>query len=173
MYENTIQAPSDTNYTGLLYHGYDTSFSTIWASPDRGHAPEIWDRAVGWYFMALVDLLELVSPSQAVYKTALKQLQSLTPRLIAQAEPVWWLVMTQPGREGNYYESSGAAMFVYSLLKAVRLGFLDDISGTIVAAAKTAYEYVVDNWVKDNGDGTMNWEGTVVVSALFGDPMCM
>ena len=47
MYENTVQLPDDANYTGLLYHGYDASFSTVWASPDRGHSPEIWDRALG------------------------------------------------------------------------------------------------------------------------------
>ncbi|KAL5532377.1 hypothetical protein ACEPAF_5947 [Sanghuangporus sanghuang] len=169
MFNHTIQLPSDANYTGLLYHGYDASFSTVWASPDRGHSPEVWDRAVGWYFMALVDLLEFVPPTQELHKTALKQLHALAPKLIEQADPAWWLVITEPGREGNYYESSGAAMFVYSLLKAVRLGFLDDAGGRIVAAAKAAYEYMLDHWVTDNGDGTMSWQGTVHVGSLDQD----
>ncbi|KAL5483561.1 hypothetical protein ACEPAI_8793 [Sanghuangporus weigelae] len=169
MYENTVQTPSDANYTGLLYHGYDASFTAIWASPDRGHSPEVWDRAVGWYFMALVDLLEFVPPTQELYKTALKQLHTLTPKLISQADPVWWLVITEPGREGSYFESSGTAMLVYSLLKAVRLGFLDDSNGNIVITAKAAYDYMIDNWVVNNGDGTMNWEATVIVGALDTD----
>lgn len=172
MFENTVQLPGDANYTGLLYHGYDASFTAAFASPDRGHSPEVWDRADGWYLMALVDLLEFVPPSQELHKTALNQLQTLAPRLIAQADPVWWLVITEPGREGNYFESSGSAMFVYSLLKAVRLGFLDDPDGSIVAAARAAYEYAIVNWVVDNGDGTMNWEATVIVGILLSLPLC-
>ncbi|KAL5521051.1 hypothetical protein ACEPAG_8973 [Sanghuangporus baumii] len=146
MFNHTIQIQSSANYTGLLYHGYDASFSTVWASPDRGHSPEVWDHAIGWYFMTLVDLLEFVPPTRSLHKTALDH-----------------------HREGNYYESSGAAMFVYSLLKAVRLGFLDDADGRIVAAAKTAYEYMLDHWVTDNGDGTMSWQGTVHVGSLDQD----
>ena len=77
--------------------------------------------------------------------------------------------MTQPGRAGNYFESSGSAMFVYSLLKAVRLGYLNDSDGKIVAAAKKAYGYMVDNWVVDHGDGTMDWKNTVQVGSLNTD----
>ena len=55
-------------------------------------------------------------------------------------------------------------LFIYSLLKAVRLGFLDDREGRFVRAARYAYEYALENWVTDNGDGTMSWEGTVHVS---------
>ena len=167
MFDHTIQLPIEANFTGLLYHGYDASFSTVWASPDRGHSPEVWDRAVGWYSMALVDLLEFVPPAQELHTTAFAQLRTLAPGLLEQADPVWWLVITQPGREGNYYESSGAAMFVYSLLKAVRLGFLDDRDGKIVATARAAYAYMLDNWVTNNGDGTMSWQGTVHVSCCY------
>ncbi|EJD07837.1 Six-hairpin glycosidase [Fomitiporia mediterranea MF3/22] len=168
MYENTVQVPSDANYTGLLYHGYDASFTAVWASPDRGHSLEVWDRALGWYFMTLVDLLDFVPVQKTLHTTALKQLQTLAPFLVAQADPVWWLVITEPGREGNYFESSAAAMYVYSLLKGLRLGFLDDPDGGILAVAKAAYKYMLDHWVVDNGDGTMDWKGTVIVGTLDG-----
>ncbi|RDB26662.1 Unsaturated rhamnogalacturonyl hydrolase YteR [Hypsizygus marmoreus] len=59
IYSNTLQAPGSANYTGLLYHGYDYSHTAVWASTDRGHCPEIWDRALGWYAMALVDILDI------------------------------------------------------------------------------------------------------------------
>ena len=163
MYENTIQLPSDANYTGLLYHGYDASDTAVWASSDRGHSPEVWDRADGWFLMSLVDFLEFVPASQPLHTSALSQLCNLIPHVLSQADPAWWLVITEPSREGNYFESSGAAMFVYSLLKAVRLGFVEDLDGRIIQVALDAYRYMIEHWVTANDDGTMSWEGTVHV----------
>ncbi|ESK91890.1 cell wall glycosyl hydrolase [Moniliophthora roreri MCA 2997] len=172
IYDNTLQASNDTNYIGLLYHGYDYSHTASWASPDRGHCPEIWDRALGWYMMALVDVLEFIPTSNSAYSTILKALQNLVPPLIKAADStsgVWWLVMTQPGRDGNYFESSGSAMFVYSLLKGVRLGYIKDTDGSVIAAAKKAYNYMTSNWVVEKSDGTMDWMNTVEVGSLSGN----
>ncbi|KAI0071603.1 glycoside hydrolase family 105 protein [Panus rudis PR-1116 ss-1] len=174
MYNNTIQNAATPNHTfsGLLYHGYDYSHTTVWASPDRGHSPEIWDRALGWYFMALVDILDIIPTSHPGHNIFLTQLRTLAPRLVAAADPqsgVWWLVLTQPGRAGNYFESSGAAMYVYALLKGVRVGYISDPDGKIVTAAKKAYQYMVNNWVVDNGDGTFDWKNTVQVGSLNTD----
>ncbi|TRM59018.1 glycoside hydrolase family 105 protein [Schizophyllum amplum] len=172
MYDNTLQSTAANNTNiGLLYHGYDYSQAQTWASSDRGHSPEIWDRAMGWYMMALVDTLDIVPADSTAHATLLSQLTDLAPKVVAAADPdagVWWLVMSQPGREGNYFESSGAAMFVYALLKGVREGYVADADGSIVAAVSKAYEYMVDNWVEDAGDGTMNWEATVSVGSLSG-----
>ncbi|ESK91889.1 cell wall glycosyl hydrolase [Moniliophthora roreri MCA 2997] len=167
MFENTLQNASSA--PGLLYHGYDFSHTAVWASPDRGHSPEVWDRALGWYMMALVDILEIIPGKNPGYATILQILQTLAPHVRDAADPqsgVWWLVMSQPGRERNYFESSGSAMFVYSLLKAVRLGFVADEDGSIVAAAQKAYGYLIDNFVTPKGDGTFDWEGTVIVGSL-------
>lgn len=119
--------------------------------------------------MALVDTIELVPSSQA---TKLKKiLASLVPPLVAAADPtsgVWWLVMSQPGREGNYFESSGTAMFAYSLLKGLRKGYISDSNGSVLAAAKKSYKYMVDNWVVEKSDGTFDWLNTVSVGSLSG-----
>ncbi|KAF7369093.1 Unsaturated rhamnogalacturonyl hydrolase YteR [Mycena venus] len=158
------------NNTGLMYHGYDFSHTAVWASPDRGHSPEVWDRALGWYAMALVDVLEMAPPNSGALKpTLLKILNVLAPKIRDAADPasgVWWLVITQPGRAQNYFESSGAVMYIYALLKAVRLGYVVDGDGSIVAAMKRAYVYAVANWVVPNSDGTMGWKNTVSVGSL-------
>ncbi|KAK0235179.1 glycoside hydrolase family 105 protein [Armillaria nabsnona] len=169
MFQNTLQEEGAANYTGLLYHGYDYSHTASWASPDRGHSPEVWDRAMGWYMMALVDILEIYPKDKSIF---LEHLNTLVPRVRDAADPdsgVWWLVMTQPRRAGNYFESSGSAMFVYAMLKAVRLGYVADRNGSIVKAATKAYQYMTKNWVVDNGDGTMNWLNTVQVGSLDGN----
>ncbi|KAF9527223.1 glycoside hydrolase family 105 protein [Crepidotus variabilis] len=172
MYQNTLQQPGAANYTGLLYHGYDYSHTAIWASSDRGHSPEIWDRALGWYLMALVDVLDIIPPSDAGRPKLLDILTTLAPRLRDAADPssgVWWLVITQPGRAGNYFESSGSAMYVYALLKGVRQGYILDPDGSVVAAAKKAYQYMTSHWVVANADGTMSWTNTVQVGSLDGN----
>ncbi|RDB26636.1 Unsaturated rhamnogalacturonyl hydrolase YteR [Hypsizygus marmoreus] len=169
MFENTVQNATAPNGTGLLYHGYDFSHKQVWASPDRGHSPEVWDRALGWYSMALVDVPEIIPITNAGHTVILDILKTLAPRIRDAADSMtgaWWLVITQPGRAKNYFESSGTAMFVYSLLKAVRLGYVADGDGSIVAAAKKAYQYMVKNWVIPNTDGTMNWINTVIVGSL-------
>ncbi|KAJ3788714.1 glycoside hydrolase family 105 protein [Lentinula aff. detonsa] len=169
MFQNTIQNATAPNNTHLMYHGYDYSHVAVWASPDRGHSPEVWDRALGWYMMALVDVLDIIPTSHPGYAVLLHILQTLTPHVRDAADRlsgVWWLVITQPGRAGNYFESSGSAMFVYALLKAVRLGRVQDPDGSIVGTAKKAYGYMVQNWVVPNADGTMSWNNTVVVGSL-------
>lgn len=117
--------------------------------------------------MALVDVIEMATPSSGALKsTLLTILNVLAPKIRDAADPasgVWWLVLTQPGRAKNYFESSGAMMYVYSLLKAVRLGYVADPDGSIVAAMKKAYGYAVANWVVTNSDGTMSWMNTVSV----------
>ncbi|KAJ6504142.1 Six-hairpin glycosidase [Mycena vitilis] len=170
MFDNTIQNATAPNNTGLMYHGYDFSHTAVWASPDRGHSPQVWDRALGWYAMALVDVIEMAPPASGQLKpTLLRILNVLAPKIRDAADPasgVWWLVLTQPGRSKNYFESSGAAMYIYALLKAVRLGYVPDPDGSIVAAAKKAYNYAVANWVVPNADGTMSWKNTVSVGSL-------
>ena len=121
--------------------------------------------------MALVDTLEILGPNTTGFSAILSILQDLAPKLVAAADPTtgaYWLVMTQPGRTGNYFESSGTAMFVYSLLKAVRLGYVKDSDGKIVASAKKTYSYMTKNWVKSKTDGTFDWTNTVQVGSLSG-----
>ena len=140
---------------------------------------------MGWYAMALVDVLDTLSslpPStltSQLKNTLLSYMRILFPRIRDAASPisgVWWLVMTQPGRTGNYFESSAAVMFVYALLRGVRMGYVADDpdgGGSLTEAARRAYEYIVGNWVVGNADGTMGWEGTVVVRALVLSFICM
>jgi rhamnogalacturonyl hydrolase YesR len=167
MFQNTIQNATAPNNTGLMYHGYDFSHMEPWASADRGHSPEVWDRALGWYSMALVDILDTIPKSNPGYASILSILKTLLPHIRDAADPttgVWWLVITQPGRAKNYFESSGSAMFTYAMLKAVRMGYIPDTDGRYVAAAKKSHQYMVDNWVIPNSDMTMGWTNTVVVS---------
>ena len=168
------------NSSGLLVHGYDYSKTAVWADPETGASPHVWGRSLGWYAMALVDTIEILSSTG--HDDALDDLRckatSLLRAIAKAADPAsgaWWQVMDQPGAEGNYIESSGSAMFVYALLRAERLGIQhwkkcnDASAGSHHPAAKVAlraYNYIVDNFVANNNNGTLGYNGTVSVCSL-------
>lgn len=161
--------------TGLLVHGYDAGGTAAWiADPDTGASPHVWGRSLGWYIMALVDALEALPdrPETRRFRDPLLQkLRSLAPavvRAVDEGTGAWWQVLDQPGREGNYIESSGSAMFAYALLKAGRLGYYGpgNMSAVSREVAKRAYGYVSDTFVVHEADGTLGYNGTVAVCSL-------
>ncbi|KAI1276152.1 Six-hairpin glycosidase-like protein [Xylaria sp. FL0933] len=159
--------------TGLLRHGYDASLTAVWAAPETGSSPWVWGRSLGWYAMALVDTLEILEQHKAQRKYARPLLEKFQLLMAAVVKAVdsetggWWQVVNQPGREGNYIESSGTAMFAYSLLKGARLGYLPY---KFIPAARNvgirAQKYLTRTFVVNEGNGTVGYNGTVAVCSL-------
>ncbi|KAI0443364.1 Six-hairpin glycosidase-like protein [Xylaria telfairii] len=159
--------------TGLLTHGYDATRKAVWADPKTGASPYVWGRSLGWYTMALVDTLEILEREKAPskYRTPLlDKFQRLMPAVIKAVDPQtggWWQIVDQPKREGNYIESSGTAMFSYSLLKGARLGYLSrDLARTATKVGTRAQRYLTDHFVVEEADGTLSYNGTVAVCSL-------
>ncbi len=127
VYEKTL----DTN-TGLLRHAWDESCSQPWCDPKTGRSKEVWARALGWYVMALADLLEIIPEEDAYqgYRSRLlrlaMQLAPVVLRYQDKASGMWYQVMDKAGEGANYLESSSTCMFVYFFAKMNRLGFLDE-----------------------------------------------
>ncbi|MBN2545949.1 MAG: glycoside hydrolase family 88 protein, partial [Spirochaetes bacterium] len=44
--------------TGLLYHAWDETKKMYWANPQTGQSPNFWSRAIGWYGMGILDMLD-------------------------------------------------------------------------------------------------------------------
>jgi unsaturated rhamnogalacturonyl hydrolase len=156
--------------TGLLYHGYDESRAEKWANKTTGQSPNFWDRGIGWYSMALVDVLDYL-PANSPHRAALiKDLQRLAPALAKYQDAktgTWSLVMGQEGRKGNYAEASGSSMFVYALAKGVRLGYLDK---KYLAVARKGYDGLLKTFVATETGGALAFNGTVSVGGLGGNP---
>ncbi|MDO7848310.1 glycoside hydrolase family 88 protein [Hymenobacter sp. M29] len=155
--------------TGLLYHGWDESREQPWANKATGQSPTFWDRAIGWYGMALVDVLDYFPANHPQRPALIKALQRLAPVLAKYQDPktgTWSLVMGQEGRKGNYAEASGSSMFVYALAKGVRLGYLDK---KYAAVAKKGYDGILKAFVADE-NGALAYNGTVSVGGLGGKP---
>lgn len=142
--------------TGLLFHAWDEKKEQEWADPATGLSKIFWGRAMGWYAMALVDVLDYLPEDHAGRNELIAILQRLAvavARMQDEASGVWWQVVDQPRREGNYLEASVSCMFTYALAKGVRHGYLDNAYKYV---AVKAFEGIVANFVTENPDGTID-----------------
>lgn len=156
--------------TGLIYHGYDESREQKWADKKTGLSPHFWSRAIGWYAMALVDVLDYFPEYHPEKANLIKYLQRLAPALVKYQDAksgVWYQMTTQGTRKGNYFEASASCMFVYALAKGVRQGYLD---AKYLAAAKKGYAGILKEFVEKEKDGTISLNKTVSVGGLGGNP---
>jgi rhamnogalacturonyl hydrolase YesR len=113
--------------TDLLYHGWDESREMGWAHPETGQSSSFWGRSVGWYVMALVDVLEFL-PTEHPQRPALLTVLDRTMRAVVSFQDkdsgVWFQVLDKGAFDGNYLESSASAMFAYVMAKGVNMGVL-------------------------------------------------
>ena len=158
--------------SGTLRHGWDESKKMGWADKRTGLSPEPWARAVGWYSMALVDVLERM-PDNDPQRAALEGVARRTLGAVARYQDaetgLWWQVLDRgkhfdkPGAPGNYLEASASCMFVYALAKAIRMGILPS---SYEENAVRGWAGVQSHFIK--ADGTFS--GTVKVAGLGGNP---
>jgi unsaturated rhamnogalacturonyl hydrolase len=155
--------------TGLLYHAWDESKTQQWANKETGTSPNFWARAMGWYGVALVDVLDYI-PANHPQRTALVDILNRFVDAIAKVQDkpsgLWYDVLDMPTRKGNYTEASASSMFVFTVAKAVRKGY---IPATKIDIAKKGYAGIVKQFIKTE-KGQTNLYGTVKVSGLGGNP---
>ncbi len=156
--------------TGLLYHGWDESRLQKWANPVTGRSPEFWSRAMGWYMMGLVDVLDYIPADNKRRSELIAILNRLSTALIKfqdKNEGVWWQVTDKAGKELNYLESSGSAMFVYALAKAVRKGWLPK---SYLPAITKGYNGLIKTFVEVDQSGAVHYMKAVAGAGLGGVP---
>ena len=155
--------------TGLLYHGWDESKQQRWANKTTGLSPHFWGRAMGWYGMALVDVLEYFPadhPQRPTLVAILNRFAAAVAR-VQDGAGLWYQILDKPTGPGNYREASASAMMVYTLAKAVRLGWLP---AKYEAVAQKGYAGLQQEFIKTDANGQVNLAGTVCVAGLGGHP---
>ncbi len=156
--------------TGLFYHAWDESREQRWADQETGKSPHFWGRALGWYAMAQVDILDFMPEDHPQRPQLLEIVKKTADGIVRFQDPgsgVWYQVLDLPDREGNYLESSASGMFVYFLFKAVRMGYLDE---SYLQAAEKGYQGILETFIRENGDGTITLTSTCCGAGLGGDP---
>jgi unsaturated rhamnogalacturonyl hydrolase len=155
--------------TGLLRHGWDESKQQRWADSETGQSPHAWGRAMGWYAMALVDVLDYF-PENHPRREGLVAILNREAEAVARYQDkdgLWWDILDLAGKEKNYHESSCAAMFVYALAKGVRQG---NLPSRYLDTARRGWAAIQEKFIMELPDSNLDWEGTVSVSGLGGNP---
>lgn len=156
--------------TGLYYHGWDATKVQPWANPATGCSSNFWGRAVGWYAMALVDVLDYLPANHPGRAQLIERLQKLAAGVVKYQDArtgLWWQVLDQGDRPGNYYEATASTMFVYALAKGVNHNSLPP---SYAAAATKGYAAIVKHLIHDEGDGHWSLTHCCQVAGLGGSP---
>lgn len=153
---------------GLYRHACDVSRQMFWADKETGQSKHAWGRAMGWYAMAIVDALDFIPEDQEGRDEVLAILNNIVTQLKHiqdEKTGLWYQVLDRSGDKGNYLESSCSAMFIYSLLKATRKGYID---ASYLEVAEKAYQGFIEEFVETDKDGLMNITQACAVAGLGG-----
>lgn len=155
--------------TGLYYHAWDESKKQRWANKETGQSPNFWGRAMGWWFMALVDVLDFVPANHPQRGELIKMINGLAETLPKYQDKtgLWYQVLDKGYKSGNYLEASVSSMFMYSYAKAVNKGYIDEKYREI---AEKAYDGLMNTLIVKNADGTLTLTKCCAVSGLGGNP---
>ncbi|MBI5032190.1 MAG: glycoside hydrolase family 88 protein [Chloroflexi bacterium] len=156
--------------TGLLYHAWDESKQQPWANPETGCSPHFWGRAVGWYVMAIVDILDYMPrehPRRDDLIAILNRAIDAVIRVQDADSGVWYQVLDQGQRVGNYLESSGSCMFVYAMVKGARNGYLPQ---ALLEVAQHAYAGIIQQFIQVDDANQVHLTDTCRSAGLGGTP---
>ena len=150
--------------TGLYFHGYDASKKAFWADPETGCSRNFWLRSLGWFAVAMADLMEIIPDGEqhAALVPVFTGLMSSIRSYADEETGMYWQVPDQPGREGNYLETSGSAMMAYAMLKGSRLGILD---ASYAELGEKTFNGIMDRYLTFTENG-LNLGGICLVAGL-------
>ncbi len=156
--------------TGLFYHGWDERRLQKWANPATGCSPHFWGRAMGWYLMGLADVLEYFPkshPQRTQLVSVFVHLASALEKYRDAETGLWYQVVDQPRRQGNYLEASVSAMVTYAYARGANRGWLDARYKTL---ARQSFDGMLKTLVVIDADGTIKLQHVCSVAGLGGTP---
>ncbi|QNL48012.1 glycoside hydrolase family 88 protein [Olivibacter sp. SDN3] len=137
MYLDEIQQPN-----GLFYHSPDTKF--------------FWGRGNGWMAVGMAELLRILpddNPNRSrILEAYLKMMETL--KELQGEDGMWHQLLDDPDA---WNETSGSAMFTYSMIIGVKNGWLDEKEYAEVA--RKAWLTLV-TYINENNEVTEVCEGT-------------
>ena len=151
--------------TQLWKHAWDEKHAIFWANPETGLSQHTWGRALGWYAMAIVEVLDALPQDYAKRGEVVALLNKVLASVVKRqdkASGVWYDVL-DVNDPRNYLESTCSSMFAYCLLKSARLGYVGD---EYRQAGIKAFKGIVNEFVKINPDATISLTKCCEVSGL-------
>jgi len=113
--------------TGLLHHAYDEDGSEDWANNNAHRSHCFWGRSMGWFGMAIVDILDYI-PADHPQRPHLIQILTNLIEGLAQFQDaetgLWYQLVDQLDDPNNWLETSCSCMYTYYTAKAVEKGYI-------------------------------------------------
>ena len=151
----------------LYYHGYDSERTMFWADKKTGLSKNFWLRSIGWFTVALVDVLDYMDEQMYDEYNTIKALLKETIDGILEYQDkdskMFYQVPNYPGRKGNYLETSGSAMVSYAILKGVRLEALPPRYQQI---GLDIFDGICNKYLSSDENGDLNLGGICLVAGL-------
>lgn len=165
IYEKTLDPSS-----GLLMHAWDESRSQKWCDHVTGQSHYPWSRATGWYILAIEDILEYLPEGHPDRPALIGILQKTCAALVKVRDPksgLWFQVLNQGGRGGNYLEGSGSAMYTYAFARGAHKGYLDK---KYLDIAEKSFDAMIKELITVNEKGDLTMHNICGGCGLGGDP---
>ena len=165
IYEKTLDLQS-----GLLMHAWDESHSQKWCDPVTGKSHYPWSRAMGWYVLAIEDILEYLPENHPDRADLVNILQKTCDALLKVRDPktgLWFQVLNKGGKEGNYLEGSGSAMYIYAFARGANKGYLDK---RYHAIANSAFDSIIKELITVDDKGSITMHNICGSCGLGGNP---
>ena len=155
--------------TGLYFHAWDESKQMAWADKISGTAPHVWLRALGWYAMALVDVLDYFPKDHPKHKVLKAYLNELITSVVKYQDHsgLWFQVPDLATNEGNYLEASGSSMLIYSIAKGVNKGYLPL---NFKKNATLGFDGLINKLIKVDSNGEIHITQVCASAGLGGNP---
>ena len=142
----------------LYYHGCDCSKTAFWADKETGRSKSFWLRAIGWFTISLIDNIDYIDDEGAkaeLVKIFAEAIDGISQYADAETG-MYYQVVDQGSREGNYLETSGSSMIAYAMMKGARLGVLDE---KYAAFGKKTFDGICQKYLTIKDDGDLNLGG--------------
>jgi unsaturated rhamnogalacturonyl hydrolase len=156
--------------TGLMFHAYDESGASQWADPATHHSAEFWCRAMGWFGMTVIIVLDILPkdhPSRAQLIAQARQLVKAYAKFQDQRTGLWYQVVDKGNLPDNWLETSSSSMYTYVISMAVEKGYVDK---RYRGVAEKGYQGVLTK-ISMDADGLTNLtdicEGTNVADLAY------
>lgn len=155
--------------TGLYFHAWDESKKMPWADKETGTSPNFWSRSIGWYVMALVDVLDYMPKDHPKRDELIAYLNQAATGIMKYQDKsgLWYQVTDKGNSKGNYLESSGSCMFVYAFAKGANKGYLPKKYHSFAAKS---FEAIIKNFIEVDSDGEIHITQVCGSAGLGGNP---
>lgn len=163
-YKNVRKLMFDENKK-LYYHGCDCSKTAFWADKETGCSKNFWLRAIGWFTISLIDNIDYIDDENAkaeLIKIFAEAIDGISQYADAETG-MYYQVVDQGGREGNYLETSGSSMIAYAMMKGARLGVIDK---KYAEMGRKTFDGICKKYLSISDNGDLNLGGICLVAGL-------